>query len=293
MYYQRFNFTEPEVDPVRGVWFTSAIEVTEGRTQVNIEKVLVPRGYKYAFTPTRSGAYKIQSLGNEDTYAWIFNSDRQEIAYNDGALTGNTGRNFVFNQYMEAGKTYYILCAFWKVDQLGSYTLDISYIAESYEYFTNAAIGPYTYDEITGEIYVPDSIEAVLGSDGFYHELRADGTEGSKIYLDMVNYTYLLSEQTMQQIIESADNYAPEKQAFYFSGMNIDGSTWSVNYTATMQEYLDEALSVHFTDPLYGYVAVDAQLYDILKLFTKKYDGFGGVKNSWLMLCYYYQHLGA
>lgn len=293
LYYERYNITTPEVDPIKGVWFTSAIPITEGQTDVVIEKVLMPRGYKYVFIPTRSGAYEIKSTGDKDTVAWLFDENRNEILYNDEALASDSGRNFHFNYYMEAGKTYYVICAFWKVDEFGEYKLNVNFIAEEYDYFTNAGIAPYTYDDVTGEIFVPEAIEYAKDENGYYRELRANGTLGSYIYLDMINYTYLLSEQTLQSVIESAGEYEEEKRAFYFSKTLPDGTDASHDYTAQMQAYLDQALDQDIESELYGYVKVDEDLFEILKLFTQKYDGFGGVRNSWLLMCYYYQHLGA
>ena len=43
----------------------------------------------------------------------------------------------------------------------------------------------------------------------------------------------------------------------------------------------------------YGMVALDRQLMDIMLKLTKKADGFGGIKNSWQYMCYYYKNLQA
>ena len=43
---------------------------------------------------------------------------------------------------------------------------------------------------------------------------------------------------------------------------------------------------------LNGKIAVNAELMHIMLELTKANDGFGGVKNSWQMMCYYYQPLG-
>ena len=59
-----------------------------------------------------------------------------------------------------------------------------------------------------------------------------------------------------------------------------------------MQTYLLKALfngSEANGGKLYGLVEVDETLMSILLKLTKAYDGFGGIKNSWQLLCYYYQ----
>lgn len=294
LYYERYNMPQEEVDPVRGVWFTSAIPVTEGETTVTVEKVLIPRGYKHAFTPTRSGAYEIKSLGHKDTICWLFDENRNQILENDDTFVGGDESNFHITYYFEANKTYYIVCAFQAVDEIGSFKFQINYLAETYEHFTNAAIAPYTYDEVTGEIFVPNAIDYRLDDDGYMREVRANGELGSYIYLDMVNTTQLLQEQSLKQIISDALAIEePKNRAFYFSKMLPNGEYDTEDYTDEMLAYLNKALAQEVGSELYGFVKVNEDLYDILKLFTQKYDGFGGVRNSWLLMCCYYQYLGA
>ena len=44
-------------------------------------------------------------------------------------------------------------------------------------------------------------------------------------------------------------------------------------------------------DELYGKAVVDRELMDIMLLLTEKYDGFGGIENSWQLMCYYYAYM--
>ena len=304
LYYDRYLMSE-ESDPVKGLWFTSAIPVTvnvqdgvgSGSWTVNIEKRVLPRGYKYAFTPTTSGVYEVKSTGTQDTIGWLMDENRVQLAENDELLNPSAaqGKNFYFQYSFEAGKTYYVVVDLFSTNgETGVCGLDIIYVASEYDFFTNAATGPYTYEELTGEIYVPNAIKTVYDevSDRWY-ELREDGTKGSKIYLDLTRGTPLLNTQSLEQILNESTAYEPEERAFYFHETLPDGTDVSRDYTDIMKQYLAQAKSGSIESELYGYVEVDAQLYDILKKFTAKYDGFGGLTDSWLMMCYYYQHLGA
>ena len=62
------------------------------------------------------------------------------------------------------------------------------------------------------------------------------------------------------------------------------------DYSVIMSDYLFDA---ELQDgELHGKVAVNAEIMHIMLEFAKKYDGFGGVPNSWQMMCYYYQPIG-
>ncbi len=58
--------------------------------------------------------------------------------------------------------------------------------------------------------------------------------------------------------------------------------------TEAIRAYLDKVISNGKED---GCVKVDAELARLLQLLMEKYT-FKGVEDSWLKLCYYYQHLG-
>ncbi len=62
------------------------------------------------------------------------------------------------------------------------------------------------------------------------------------------------------------------------------------NLTDDIKAYLDKIITTG--DPAaQGCVKVDAKLAEVLQQLMDKYT-FAGVENSWLKLCYYYQHLG-
>ncbi len=149
------------------------------------------------------------------------------------------------------------------------------------------AVGPYSYNEVTSETYVPDAITYAYDEvlDVYYHDADGDKTynanKDSLLYLDLTNATYLFTTQSLQSIIEQAYLYEDEtKRVFYLNGKD---------YTDVMQKYLYFAQLNN--DELYGKTVVNREIMDIMLLLTKKYDGFGGIENSWQLMCYYYAYM--
>ena len=306
LYFDHYGTKAPMGDPTRGITFDGAIEITEGLNEIECKQSIVPLGIKHKFTPTRSGVYRIHSIvaaeyegmsASTDPQAWVFASDRETIlAYSDDALLTDSGNvdNFDMYLYLEKDKTYYCLFAFF-LNAVGTFDMRIDYMGESYAYLTNAATGPYSYNTITSETFVPDAKKVKLGEDGVYHVVEEDenGNEilGSKIYLDLTHATYLFPSDSLQSFIENADNYQPDKRLFYLD----DGNGGKKDYTEIMRKYLLQAM-FNGTEAnggkLCGLVELNEELMDILLKITKAYDGFGGINNSWQMMCYYYQTIG-
>ena len=65
------------------------------------------------------------------------------------------------------------------------------------------------------------------------------------------------------------------------------------NYTDEMLAYVDKMITGDAEHPeLEGCVPVDARLAELLQMIMDKYT-FEGVENSWLKMCFYYDHLGS
>jgi hypothetical protein len=227
----------------------------------------------------------------------------------DGKLEPD--KNFSFYAYMEEGKTYYILLTTF-LDQPATYTYCIDYIAETHTILDNCAVGPYSYNEITGELFIPGAIDYVYADptqeyvynspdgdingdgnndvpvsgtalgDGYYHYLNADGTLGSVIYLDGSRPTAYFNSSSLFNICKDAQKYDPEKRALYINGYDYTTDVQSLCFSADLYNKNDKK----------GMIAVNKEVYAILQAITRseKYDGVeeteGNVK-SWLMFCYY------
>ncbi len=88
---------------------------------------------------------------------------------------------------------------------------------------------------------------------------------------------------------ESYDTYAAEYQIDDVFAGKYHGK--GKDLTAEIKTYLDKVITSGPKERQ-GCVAVDKRLAEILQLLMDKYT-FADVDNSWLKICYYYDHLGA
>ncbi len=307
VYWEHYGDSPLPEDPMRGVSFTSAIPLQEGDNEVNVRYKINPRGFKYKFIPTRSGAYKISSTGDLDTLAFLFANDRKTMlgTWDDKLLQYETedgtfvdDYNFEFYWYMEAGKTYYFLFDI-DGDGTGKYNVNIEYIASTHQVLSNGATQPYSANLNTFELFLPNAISYVYADptqtytyvyhdkasetrlgDGYYHYLTADGNLGSVIYLDTHRPTPFQMNLSLSDMVQYAEENQPDETK---RELWIDGE----DYTDDFSDLCYQA--ENNTGELYGFVAVDKEVFDLINKITlsQKYDG---IKDSWLLLCYYYQY---
>ena len=290
VYYEHYGQTELPEDPMAGITFTAAIPMQEGENEVNVPYAINPRGFKYKFIPKRSGAYHVYSTGESDPVVFLMADDRTTQlgdwdnkvfveVYKDENGVDVTDGNFEFFWYFEEGETYYLLFTTY-LDQTATYNVNIDWLGESYTYLENAAVGPYSANLNTFELFIPSAIEYAYsdpaeGGDGYYHHLLDNGELGGIIYLDVNRPTAFFTSISLYNICRDAQKYAPEKRALY-----IDG----VDYTDTFQKICLKAMLQ--SGDKKGFAAVDQELFELLCILTRsaKYDG---IHNSWLLLCYY------
>lgn len=342
-YYDAYGTDKQLEDPVKGIAFFAAYDTvlsTETEEKFNTVtydgRVIMPRGLKYKFVPEKSGVYFIKSQSNQEVNGWIFD-DTYEIMYTATVVDRPFGEyeldtvNVSMIVYLEAGKTYYIDIAYYDVYAEGTFTFTVSYVAESYKHFHLASPSYFTFVESTGgqmNETIAGGIKVVLGDDGYYHELREDGTIGSIVYADFTTSTGIFSHsiekmiemggfnftlnETDQMVLAKLDEYKGDKDAClkYYKELWGDGyAEWAEIYkleevlegkyhgdgadlTDAISAYLSKKLPKTDDAPeLEGCVAVDAELASILQQLMDKYS-FSGVENSWTKLCYYYKQLG-
>ncbi len=317
-----------------------AVESTQENPAVNTVtydgRVIMPRGFLYRFVPVRSGAYIVKSMSEHEVNGWIFD-ENQEILLTaevvdrpwDGKKVDTTNVSMII--YLEAGKTYFIDIAYYDIYAAGTFTFTLEYLGERYDHFHLASPGYFTYTEsTTGQLNetVAGGIDVALGEDGYYHELRADGTLGSVVYADFTIATGLFSH-SIEDMIEldgfdfsrneyddivlkrldllngdkdaCRDYFAAEwgEQYDYFADLYkleeiLAGKTHGtgLNRTEAINAYLAKKLPASDTNPeLAGCVPVDATLAQILQELVDKYS-FEGVEHAWTKLCYYYKNVG-
>ena len=341
-YYDAYGTTEQLSDPVAGVAFFAAFDTvlsTESEQKLNVVsydgRVIMPRGLKYKFIPETSGVYIIRSNSDQEVNGWIFN-DAYEIIHTAEIVDRPYGdqvvdtTNVTMVEYLEAGKVYYIDIAYYDIYAAGTFTFTVEFIGEKYDHFKVASPGYFTFVESAGggmNETLAGGINVKLGEDGYYHELRADGTLGSIVYADFKLPTAVMSHSILEMIELGAFNFSlDEYDHIIISKLNELGgdvnacreyykSTWGDDYEYWATEYkleeilagkyhgtgedLTEAVRAYIAKmipasedapELEGCVAVDERLATILQALMDKYS-FENVRNSWVKLCYYYNQL--
>ena len=296
------------------------------------DQILMPRGKLAKFVPSRSGVYRITSRSEsaQGVDGWLFGKNHEELLVYEHVERMYEGDEVSMVYYMKKGEPYYIDIAFWDVYEVGYIYYDIEYVASEWDYFRLCSPGYFTYDsDATGnEMYhlIAGGIDVVLGSDGIYYEDLGNGKKGSKIYADFVGITPIFS-QSIQSMIKMGgfDFSKSEDDLYILSALKQNGNDkektkaylkqeWGETYEATYEEYkVDEVFAGKYhgtgkdmtedikkfekqiiksgAKELQGCVVVTKELADILHKLMGKYT-FEDVDNSWLKVCYYYDHLG-
>ena len=205
-YYAAYGTEEQLTDPIKGLADFCAFEAHLGDGNFfYYDRPIMPRGLLAAFTPDRSGVYRITSSSESEhgVEGWIFQEGRSNIfTYAHDERLYEDNRNVSMLYYMEAGKTYYIDIAFWDIYETGYIYYDIAYVAPEYDVFRSASPSYFTYDvNATGDMMyalIAGGVDVVLGEDGYYHEdlgLDENGNQiyGSILYCDFTGLTSVFS----------------------------------------------------------------------------------------------------
>ena len=332
LYYDAYGPAGQLEDPIKGLAPFCAYKAELGENNYfEYNRLIMPRGLLAEFIPTVSGVYRITSFADQQVEGWLFDASRTELlTYEHCERLFTDLGNVSMVYYMEAGTPYYIDIAYWDVYGVGIVPYTIEFLGESYEYFRSCAPGYFTYLEgeegnVTGEI-TGLGIDVALGEDGYYHEKRADGSLGSIIYADFSSLSSVFSHSILEMIEMDAFNFKyTEGDLLIMTYMKRypDNTKeklrelWGEAYEEYAAEYmLDEVLAGKYhgagedmtdvarayaekmievneqTPELRGCVMVDAELAEMLQMLMDKYT-LQGVKDSWVKVCFYYQHLGA
>lgn len=331
LYYDAYGTEEQLEDPIKGLAPFCAYKAELGENYFDYNRVIMPRGLLAKFVPEISGVYRITSYSDQDVDGWLFDGNRAELlAYEHCERMYFDMANVSMVYYMEAGTPYYIDIAYWDVYGVGRVPYEIEFLGESYEYFRTCAPGYFTYYEsedenVTNEI-VSGGIEMVIGEDGYYHELREDGSIGSIVYADFTSASAIFGRPLKEMVDMNAFNFKYTEDDLLILGYmeKYPGNTreklqelWGDAFEEYAAEYkLDEVLAGQYhgggedmteiaakyaamtlptseeAPELEGCVPVNAELADLLQKLMDKYT-FAGAENSFAKLCFYYQHLGA
>ena len=304
VYWQNYGSTPALDDPMKTITFHSAEQVYAGENG-SVENTAVvpfamtPRGFKYKFIPEKSGVYNVYSLGDIDTTCFLVAEDRitflgeytevigkTKTIYNPetGKTTTEIDTNFYFHYYFEEGKTYYLLLTTHIEGASVEYPFYIDYVGDEYSYLENMSVGPYSYNEVSGELFLPDAKEYVYEeAEDAYYVVDENGTKRGKIYLDLTHATAFFASNTLYDVaVDAEDNEIPlDKRAFYING---------VDYSPLFADKGYESLSN--LGMFNGFAALDKELFDAICAITRS-ERYDGLDDSWQLLCYYYRTLNA
>lgn len=313
----------------QGLDMASALPSTLGKNHVDINEVVVPRGFYFAFVPEKTGVYTFYSInegatvsdasGTIDTIAWLLDATDTVIDQGDNERDSH----FQIWHTLEAGKTYYITVGFDPVDNLGSFDFMIEYVGDKLDVLT-VCTGAWTTTIDASEIIIWRNYDfhAALGTDGFYHQVlgyEADGktpildySETGYVYVDFLGknknvepegaaYIPWIGEYaTLQKCIEQGyytDDGKLHPGAFDFT-QRVDGSGNSLaalgDHQAEMEAYLAEALAGDPDSETYGFVKADEKLAhilaDLMSLYGMQNSDGSPVVDEWLMFCCFMRH---
>ncbi len=74
----------------------------------------------FQFTPESDGKYEFYSIGDYDTYGYLYDENMKEITHNDDSSGSN---NFSITYNLEKDKTYIFACRMWNSDTTGNFNV--------------------------------------------------------------------------------------------------------------------------------------------------------------------------
>ena len=296
IYFEAHGTNEQFADPIKGLSFTSAytaVETTEADPDatnvVNVDRMVIPRGFYYKFVPERDGVYLIQShASNNYTTAWLRGPNEEWLWHDEGDKWGNSNGNFCFEWYMEEGVAYYVQCTFWYPTDLGTFEFTIEYVTDAKTVLRDCSTsGLYTFIEETGELTVDSVIEVYMDSEGYYRKGTAATASDSDsyIYVDFCRTTWFESHRSIENML----NVGEESGIYVFDFTEVQNDTQE--YGPDRQNYMKTKLAEAKQAENGGFVKADRMLVETLQWFTDVY-GIAGVNNAWLLMAYYEDYLG-
>ena len=203
----------------------------------------------YAFTPDVSGTYVFASVGSYDTYGYLYDSAKNQIAAEN---SGGSNSNFVIVQDLEAGQTYYLVVKLYDESAIGSFDVVVTrYIATDEEGFANATV-------ITPNNNYPANI--LIGGQKAYYAFTPDVSGTYRFWGFSNNYidTYgILYDSNGNEIVSdsysgSSGHFAIERyleagQTYYFVAKhNYD----TCMFTVTLSRYYTYTFETNGAEPI-------------------------------------------
>lgn len=184
------------VCPWEPIMFDSDGYNTPAKAEATFDRIILPRGFIFGFTPSVSGVYKFYSTEEiNETLGWICDDNGDVIQNSETGLrifAEQTSKgevvdhNFVCYVYLEEGKTYLFRAAFYDVSEYSTITVEMKYVDKELNLLTIASPGVFTTsdDEMT-DIISGNFVDYELGSDGYYHVV-GENAKDDFLYCDVL-----------------------------------------------------------------------------------------------------------
>ena len=222
-------------------------------TEVNIDKK--GRCCYFYFVPEESGKYAINSNGDYDTYGYLYDSEMDEISYNDDS---GDNRNFEICEYLEQGKTYIIGCCMYEDDDTGIFSINVhkhSYKATLIEpTCTEYGYTQYVCTKCNDE-YKIEYVDPLGHDDRVVYRKAATLTEngllkykcslcGAITSIDILNpKTIMLSDKSF---IYNGKAQKPNVTVIDKNGQLINKSNYSLTYSSGLKYVGSYSVSIRF-----------------------------------------------
>ena len=327
VYIDEYNFTDESKkmgDPIQGLATFSALDAVVNYDTTDKDKIqynaikydfpLVPRGYYWKFTPTKSGVYHLYGtdialvtdcfLYDEDgnSTGEITSREIYKSISDNASDTSKINENFSYYMYYEAGHTYYCAPCFWDInDTENTLVFRIDYVQSSYQYLAQASSGIFTYeDSSTGSTinqYISiANVKVELGTDNYYHPVVNGEIQNDQyIYADFKYVTGIFNSTSLEQLsttYKTVTENKEEKQVTVFNFAYDENfnklsetelAAWCLDgqdRTEEIKTYIREKMDTDTNSVTYGTVKVDATLQNILQQLMNKCTFVNVVKNS-------------
>lgn len=278
--------------PITGLALFDAYLMTENEPlTIDYFTPIMPRGKYASFTPSKTGVYRFYTNETTNVNGFVFDAEGNQLSESTQFYYENIIRETVLDYlelycYLEAGVEYLVRTAFSNPEETGRYIINNEYIGDSYQrlvvcsvpYFTTDS-DQFDTDEGLESNVISVGIDVKKDDDGYYREVKKDGSLGSYVYTDFLHYNSLFygangQGLTFKDIVELG--------GFDFTNDNFDNAVSGKDCSELVLSYCEASEA---TD---GLMKVTDEIKDLLQGLMDKYT-FAGVEGSWLKLCYYYE----
>ncbi len=247
VYYSAFGTGGVELGlPIVGVcpWEPIMFEgdgISEPATaEGNFNRIILPRGFIFGFTPTKSGVYKFYGTEEElETLGWICDADGYAIADSEyglrlfAAQSSNgvaVDPNFVAYMYLEEGQTYLFRAAFYDIYEYSTITVEMAYVDDVVELLTIASPGFFTSsDDEMSDIISGNYVNVELNTDGYYHVIGSAATD-DLVYCDVTYINNITGVSLVTLLDHSSKPFDFSKNEYGYDIFDENGYYRPVGY---------------------------------------------------------------